>query len=174
MLADLVVPYVDVSAGDLRWALSSARMPALASVDMVIGAATVRLAVLGASHEVVVEIGGHARCTEAIACGVAQGEPLPASAGRNLPGIRYELKSTVLHLPSDELARCTDALRARLALDDFALVAAFPGHAEAVTALAVGGDGPKIHWRTWHAYPATGELVMTRTLLSAVTDRHTA
>ena len=167
MLADLAVPYADVSAADLSWALSAAGMPALASVDVVLGEASVRLTVLGASHEVVAKIGSIA-CTEVIACGVAAGAPLPASVARDLPGLRYAFRSTVLRLPADGLAGCTRALRAELGLDGHALVAAFPGHAQAVTALAVRGDSALLRWRTWHAYPATGELVVTATRLKAL------
>ena len=166
MLADLAVPYADVSAADLSWALSGAGMPPLASVDVVLGSARVRLTVLGASHEVVAELGS-LRCTEVIACGVAAGAPLPASVRRDLPGLRYELTSTVLRLEAGDLARRTHGLRARLAMDGRALVAAFPGHEQAVTALAVRSDGQGLHWRTWHAYPATRELVVTATRLKA-------
>ena len=166
MLADLAVPYADVSAADLSWALSSAGMPPLASVDVVLGSARVRLTVLGASHEVVADLGSSG-CTEVIACGVAAGAPLPASVTRDLPGLRYEFTSTVLRLDAADLARRTHGLRARLAFDGQALVAAFPGHAQAVTALAVRGDGQGLHWRTWHAYPATSELVLTATRLKA-------
>ena len=167
MLADLAVPYADVSAADLTWALSSAGMPALASVDVVLGSASVRLTVLGASHEVVASIGSTG-CTEVIACGVARGAPMPASLTRDLPGLRYAFTSTVLRLDAGALARRTHGLRDRLALDGHALVAAFPGHAEAVTALAVRGAGVALRWRPWHAYPVTGELVVTATRLSAL------
>jgi len=167
VLADLSVPYADVTASDLSWALYSAGMPALASVEVVLGAASVRLTVLGASHEVVARIGSTG-CTEVIACGVAAGAPLPASLTQDLPGLRYELSSAVLQLDAGRLARCTESLRSLLEFDGHALIAAFPGHAEAVTALAVRGDDRRLHWRTWHAYPATGELVMTATRLSAV------
>lgn len=167
MLADLAVPYVDVSAADLSWALSPAGLPALAGIDVVVGSASVRLTVLGASHEVVVRTASSATCTEVIACGVAGGTPVPASATRDLPGLRYAFTSMVLRMDGGALARRTDALRSRLALDDRALVASFPGHAEAVTALAVRGGGGGLQWRTWHAYPATGELVVTATRLSA-------
>ncbi len=167
MLADLAVPYVDVSAADLSWALCAAGMPALASVDVALGSASVRLTVLGASHEVVVRMAS-TTCTEVIACGVAGGAPLPASVTRNLPGVRYAFTSTVLRMDGAALAGRTAALRSRLALDDQALVASFPGHAEAVTALAVRSGGEGLRWRAWHAYPATGELVMTATRLSAV------
>ena len=167
MLAELAVPYADVSAADLTWALSAAGMPALASVDVLLGSACVRLTVLGASHEVVATLGTTA-CTEVIACGMVAGAPLPASVIRNIPGLRYSFTSMVLRLGTDDLARRTHELRARLALDGRALVAAFPGHAQAVTALAVRGDSYGLHWRTWHAYPATGELVMTATRLRAL------
>ena len=167
MLADLAVPYADVSAADLTWALSGAGMPALASVDVVLDSARVRLSVLGASHEVVAELGPLA-CTEVIACGMAAGAPMPASVTRDLPGLRYEFRSTVLRLDAGDLAGRTHGLRGRLALDGQALVAAFPGHPQAVTALAVRGDGHGLHWRTWHAYPATSELVVTSTRLKAL------
>ena len=165
MLARLSVPYADVSAADLSWALSGAgAIPALASVDVVLGSASVRLSVLGASHEVVATI-GPATCTEVVACGV--GGPLPPSATRRLGPLRYRMASEVLRLDAGELARRTAGLRHRLAGDERALVGAFPGHAEAVTALETGGDERGVEWRTWHAYPATGELVITATRLSA-------
>ena len=167
MLADLAVPYADVSAADLTWALSGAGLPPLASIDVVLGSAHVRLTVLGASHEVVAELGSRT-CTEVIACGVAAGAPLPPSVTRHLPGLRYEFTSTVLRLEAGDLARRTHGLRARLALDGQALVAAFPGDAQAVTALAVRGGGEGLSWRTWHAYPATSELVVTATRLKAL------
>ena len=165
MLARLSVPYVDVSAGDLRWALAAdSGLTPLASVDVRLGSASVRLTVLGASHEVLATI-GRATCTEVIACGAGVG-PLPSSATRRLAGMEYRITSTVLRLDAGELARRAGALRDRLATDEHALVAAFPGHAEAVTALAVAGDERRLEWRTWHAYPLTGELVVTATRLS--------
>lgn len=167
MLAQLSVPYVDVSARDLCWALGAATgLPALAGVDVRLGSAHVRLNVLGASHEVVASIGG-ATCTEVIACGVGAGRPLPSSAARELGGLRYRMTSTVLRLQAAELAGRTHVLRERLGTEGQALVASFPGHAEAVTALAVAGDERRLEWCTWHAYPLTGELVITATRLWA-------
>lgn len=167
MLAHLSVPYVDVSAGDLCWALAApSGLPPLATVDVALRSATVRLTVLGASHEVVASM-GPVTCTEVVACGMSWGGPLPSSATRRLAGLQYRIASTVLRLDAGELARRTRNLRARLAEDGQALVAAFPGHAEAVTALAVRGDERRVEWRTWHAYPLTGELVLTTTRLWA-------
>ena len=166
MLAQLCVPYVDVSAGDLCWALAAdTGLTPLATVDVELGSAAVRLNVLGASHEVVATIGG-ATCTEVIACGVGAGGPLPSSANRKLGGLQYRMASTVLRLDGAELAGRARGLLTRLATDQRALVASFPGHAEAVTALAVAGDERGLEWRTWHAYPLTGELVITATRLS--------
>lgn len=165
MLAQLSVPYVDASAGDLCWALAPATgLAPLAGVDVALGSARVRLNVLGASHEVVATIGG-ATCTEVIACGGAGG-PLPSSATRELGGLLYRITSTVLRLDAGNLAGRTRRLRAWLAADERALVASFPGHSGAVTALAVAGDELGLEWRTWHAYPLSGELVLTATRLS--------
>jgi hypothetical protein len=166
MLARLTVPYADVSAGDLCWALAGSGLAPLASVEVPLGSAAVRLSVLGASHEVVATIGGES-CTEVIACGVGAGGPLPSSATRVLAGLRYRMTSTVLRLDAGDLARRAGELRARLAGDDRALVAAFPGHDVAITALEARGDGRRLGWRTWHAYPRTGELVVTATRLWA-------
>lgn len=166
MLAQLSVPYVDASAGDLCWALApDTGLAALAGVDVALGSARVRLNVLGASHEVVAAIGG-ATCTEVVACGVGAGGPLPSSATRELGGLVYRITSTVLRLDAGTLAGRTRHLRARLAADERALVASFPGHSGAVTALAVAGDERGLEWRTWHAYPLSGELVLTATRLS--------
>lgn len=167
MLAELSVPYVDACAGDLCWALGAATgVPPLAGVDVRLGAARVRLNVLGASHEVVASIGG-ATCTEVVACGVGAGRPLPSSATSAVGDLQYRMTSTVLRLDAGALAGRAHGLRNRLATEDGALVASFPGHAEAVTALAVSGDERRLEWRTWHAYPLTGELVVTATRLWA-------
>ena len=163
MLARLAVPYVDASATDLCWALAATGLPPLASVDLEVGAASVRLTILGASHEVVATVGA-ATCVEAVACGVP-GCPLPASASRRVSGLRYRLASEVLHLPPAELSRRTARLHDELGPDRLALVAAFPGEPEALTAVAVWGHGGSIGWRTWHAYPRSGELVATETVV---------
>ena len=165
MLARLAVPYVDARAADLSWALAPAGLPPLAAVEVGLGSAQVRLAVLGASHEVAATIGA-TTCTEALACGMAGG-PVPAAATRDVAGLRYRFRSTVLRLEPATLAERTERLRAELAADARALVAAFPGHPGAVTALAVRGDGRSLRWRTWHAYPGTGELVVTSTSVVA-------
>ena len=167
MLAQLSVPYVDVAARDLCWALGvPTGLRPLAGVDVRLGATRVRLNVLGASHEVVASIGG-ATCTEVVACGVAAGRPLPPSATSELGGLQYRMTSTVLRMDAAELAGRIRGLRDRLGTQEQALVASFPGHAEAVTALAVWGDDRRLGWRTWHAYPLTGELVITATRLWA-------
>ena len=73
----------------------------------------------------------------------------------------------MLRLPHQELAGHAHRLRSRLGSEPNALVAAFPGHAEAVTALAVREHRGLVEWRTWHAYPVSRELVVTTTRLRA-------
>lgn len=172
------VPFADTRARDLVWTLDRAPLPALAARTADLGGAGVELRVLGASHQVMLTDGPHGslRAVETVACLPGTEGHLPGSAAPEVPGLAsYSFTSTVDRLPGPELDRRVRALVDRLHGDPAAVAAAFPGSPSAVTALAAASPAPGcLEWRTWHAYPQTGELVRTRTRARLAPARGTA
>lgn len=166
MHARLTVPFADASAGQLGWGLFPAATSPLATIAVRFGTATLHLAVLGASHQVEARLDGASPCFESVTCEGGGLSPLPCAAERDLEGLHYRFSTVVERLCEAAFSARADALRARLAPDPQALVASFPGHADALTGVAARRHGPGVAWSTWHAYPATGELVRTSTWLA--------
>ena len=153
MLISIDAPYADTTAGDLSFALGLPEQPALHVLE--IPAAGLQLRLLGASHQVVLA----GRCTETVACLPGRPPSLPAA----LDADGYRFTAAVRRVDRAAMTAAVAGLRERLTGDPYALVGVFPGSPDAVTALhAEVGDG-RVGWRTWHAYPQTGELVVTRT-----------
>nr|WP_239648782.1 DUF2617 family protein [Nocardiopsis chromatogenes] len=172
------MPFADTRARDLVWTLEHPPLPALATRTAVLGGVRVELRVLGASHQVVLAGGpqAHARAVETVACLPGADGNLPGSAAPGVPGLAsYSFTSTVERLSGPELDRRVRALVDRLDGDPAAVAAAFPGSPSAVTALAAASPAPGcLEWRTWHAYPQTGELVRTRTRTRTAPAKRTA
>ena len=163
MQAQLEVPYRDTAADDLVWRLGDPRHPALASLELEVAGSRLELRLLGSSHQVLFTA-PDAVVSEVVACGV--GAPgLPATAERALGGWDYHFRSCAHRLPPDRFGSRVERLVARLADHPAAIVGRFPGAPHAVTALLAGPDpnGTGVRWRTWHAYPQDGRLVVTRT-----------
>jgi hypothetical protein len=147
VLVRLDTPYADTTAGDLSFALGLPVLPALHVLHL---GSTVEFRLLGASHQVVWPGG-----VETVACLPGRAPHLPGAVDDGA----YRFSSTVE--PLDRTA--TQMLWRQLESDPQALVGAFPGDPDAVTAMRAERTG----WRTWHAYPQTGELVTTHTTLGA-------
>jgi hypothetical protein len=162
--ASISTPFVDTRATDLVWTLDHPLVDPLAVRTVPVPGAWVELRVLGASHQVVVrpERGGDA-LVETVACLPGLPGGLPDTAERPLRGVGdYRFGSLVEPLPRSELARRVDRLHREVADSPGGLLVAFPGDPLAVTALHLAPDSDGcLHWRTWHAYPQSGELVTT-------------
>lgn len=158
-------PFVDTRAADLRLGLDLAPLEALATCT----ASDAELRVLGASHQVVVETEG-VTFSETIAYLPNVSLPLPSQHAA--PG--YALRSRVTHLTPHALREEVDALVRSLADRDDAVVARFPGHELAVTALVAERLDDELTWRTWHVYPQHGELVETASSLDLQRRRNPA
>jgi hypothetical protein len=104
--------------------------------------------------------------TETVACLPGRPPELPGAAHDEATGHRFTAE--VLRLDRAELTDRVAGLRRELAGDPYALVGVFGADPDAVTALAVRPDCPAgtAGWRTWHAYPQTGELVLTETVVN--------
>jgi len=158
MLVAIDIPYADTTAADLGFALGLAPQPALYTLDVSLGGITLQLRLLGASHQVIA-----GDLSETVAClpGVRRALPSAMEGGG---GYRFEAATERLS-DKDFEARVAD-LRALVGAADTGLLGVFPGGPLAVTAmLAEPATGGGIGWRTWHAYPQTGELVRTATVL---------
>lgn len=166
----LRVPFADVAAAGLRWALGLPERPGVASRTCVLPCGVrVELRVLGASHQVVVERADARSVSETMACDLADDDragPLPGRAVRD----GYAFTSHVVTPGPAELGAAVRAVERRCAAAPYAVVAAFPGHPDAVTAIALdlhpAGEPDALSWETWHAYPHTGELVHTHSVLT--------
>ncbi|GAA2420696.1 DUF2617 family protein [Actinomadura vinacea] len=166
MLTSLDTPYADSRADALSFALGLARLDALA-VLTVPAVPSVELRLLGASHQVLV-----GSFCETVACLPGGHDPLPGRFRTTTGGWDYDFTATtVAHDGDAAFRRTVDELRDRLADRTDALTGTFPGSPHAVTALAIAAGTPpgELGWRTWHAYPQTREIVMTRSRLVSET-----
>jgi hypothetical protein len=153
VLVSIDTPYADTTAGDLSFALGLPEQPALYVLR--IPSTGLQLRLLGASHQVVLA----GRCIETVACLPGRPPSLPGAVDEN----GYRFTATVSHLDPPAMSAAVTGLRERLTGDPYALVGVFPGSPDAVTALHAEIRPDVTGWRTWHAYPQAGELVITRT-----------
>ncbi|GAA4382283.1 DUF2617 family protein [Actinomadura sp. NPDC048032] len=164
MQATLDTPYADARADGLSFALGLPPMDALAVLPVERAGLTVELRLLGASHQVIA-----GPLSETVACLPGRADPLPGHAAASVPGWAYDFAATTAaHSDGTAFARAVEAVCARLADRGDALTGAFPGSPHAVTVLALedtAGQEAALGWRTWHAYPQTREIVMTRSRL---------
>jgi Protein of unknown function DUF2617 len=157
VLVSLDIPYADTTAADLSFALG---LPAQDALHVLaIPDAGLQLRLLGASHQIVLA----GRCVETVACLPGRTPHLPAAVADPVSGYRFTAQ--VRRLTPAGMAGEVAALKARLTDDPYALVGVFPSSPEAVTALLARVDtgAGTVGWHTWHAYPQTGELVVTGT-----------
>ncbi|RKS07624.1 uncharacterized protein DUF2617 [Nocardiopsis sp. Huas11] len=164
MRASISTPFVDTRAADLVWTLDHPLVDPLAVRTVEVPGARVELRVLGASHQVVVRPeSGEGALVETVACLPGLPGGLPDSAERPLRGVGgYRFDSLVESLSRSTLTRRVERLHREVADSPGGLLVAFPGDPLAVTALHLAPDSTEhLHWRTWHAYPQSGELVTT-------------
>ncbi|MDY6807787.1 MAG: DUF2617 family protein [Actinomycetota bacterium] len=167
----LDVPYVDTSAAQLAFSLTAGPREPLARCDHRFGTRTISVRLLGASHQIIVDDGGHRIC-ETVACLPGLATPLPGTVDDG----RYSFTSSVQDCGPDRMAVVVDDLRHRTsdhrARGLPALFGRFPGQPLAVTAAIATTRGDTIAWQTWHTYPQSTEIVTTTgELRSAGGDR---
>ncbi|MDL9946725.1 DUF2617 family protein [Gordonia sp. ABSL11-1] len=168
----LQVPYADTSARQLAFSLTADLQEPLARCDHRRDGLTVSLRLLGASHQVVVELGpegtapaDRARWCETVACLPGADDPLPSSVADG----PYLFTSSVGTCRLDEMAGVVADVTARgdrhLAAGKPAVLGHFPGRPLAMTAVLATADDDVISWDTWHTYPQTAELVITSSVI---------
>lgn len=157
-------PYADTRAGELTWQLGLPHLDALATLELELIGGTLELRLLGASHQAVLQV-GDVHLSEVVACLGEVSAALPQEAERDLGNGSYSFTSDVLTLDEGTFAERVEELVQGLEGNPRALVGTFPGSPHAVTALVAETDQQGVTWRTWHAYPQSGELVVTRTVV---------
>ncbi|URM90513.1 DUF2617 family protein [Streptomyces sp. MRC013] len=171
MLTTLQTAYTDTRAADLAWTLGKEALPALAVLDLELGGTRLQMRLLGASHQVLLEEGG-VGCSETVACMPGSSTPLPLGVSRRVGGWEYEFAAHVETLAPGVFAERAQELLGLVADHPQALAGTFPGSPYAFTAMLARRDGGRVRWRTWHAYPQEGQLVVTRTSVGfALRDR---
>ncbi|MFR9797968.1 DUF2617 family protein [Streptomyces sp. MS06] len=163
----LDTPYLDTDADQLSLSLDTAELPALAEREVAAGGlSSVRLRVLGASHQV---FAGPVR--ETVACLPGGTGGLPVTRVRELPGWRYEFGARVQQYDGQSFGSAVARILDLAAGGDRSLCGVFPGSPQAVTAVLVetlDGNAPGgLGWRTWHTYPQHRRIVSTCTRLEA-------
>lgn len=162
MLTTLKTSYTDTRADDLAWALGREPLPALAVLDLELTGAKLQLRLLGASHQVLLEEEEH-RCSETVACMPGSSTPLPLGVSKRIGGWEYEFAARVEKLNHGSFAGRAQELLALVADHPNGLAGTFPGSPHAFTAMLAQRHEGQVRWRTWHAYPQEGQLVVTRT-----------
>ncbi|MER6501401.1 DUF2617 family protein [Streptomyces sp. NPDC001455] len=162
MLTTLQTAYSDTRAADLAWALGREPLPALAVLDLDLAGARLQLRLLGASHQVLLEE-EHGNCSETVACIPGSSTPLPLGVAKRLGEWEYEFAARVETLSAGSFAGRAQELLALVADHPHGLAGTFPGSPHAFTAMLAQRTGEQVRWRTWHAYPQEGQLVVTRT-----------
>ncbi len=165
MLTTLKTTYTDTRASDLAWALGREPLPCLSALDLELEEATVQLRLLGASHQVLLE-DQYGECSETVACLPGGGAPLPVGVVEEFDGFDYHFAARVEELPPGAFAGRAQELLALVAEHPHGLAGVFPGSPDAFTAMLVQRRDGETQWRTWHAYPEDGQLVVTRTRLA--------
>ncbi|WP_017240205.1 DUF2617 family protein [Streptomyces sp. SS] len=166
MLTTLKTTYTDTRAADLAWALGREPLPALAVLDLELSGAKLQLRLLGASHQVLLEEDGGS-CSETVACMPGSSTPLPLGVSKRVGEWDYEFAARVETLPQGAFAGRAQELLALVADHPNGLAGTFPGSPHAFTAMLAHRHEGQVRWRTWHAYPQEGQLVVTRTRIGA-------
>ncbi|GHJ91793.1 MULTISPECIES: DUF2617 family protein [Streptomyces] len=166
MLTTLKTSYTDTRAADLAWALGREPLPALAVLDLELSGAKLQLRLLGASHQVLLEEEGRV-CSETVACMPGSSTPLPLGVSKRVGEWEYEFAARVETLTQGSFAGRAQELLALVADHPHGLAGTFPGSPHAFTAMLAQRHEGQVRWRTWHAYPQEGQLVVTRTRIGA-------
>ncbi|OEJ95598.1 DUF2617 family protein [Streptomyces thermolilacinus] len=162
MLTTLQTAYTDTRAADLAWTLGREALPALAVLDLELAGASLQMRLLGASHQVLLEE-ENGTCSETVACLPGSSTPLPLGVAKRVGAWEYEFAARVETLSQNSFAGRAQELLALVADHPHGLAGTFPGSPHAFTAMLAQRHEGRVRWRTWHAYPQEGQLVVTRT-----------
>lgn len=166
MKALITTPFADSRTADLSLAYGLVPLPALGTHQVALPGGRVELRLLGASHQVVLDIDG-VDWSETVACLPGRTGGLPAHDTVDRGPLRSSFTARCLRLEPPRLATYVRAVVRHCEGHPRALMGTFPGSPLAITAVwVVDRDRGTVSWRTWHAYPRTGELVRTASVVA--------
>lgn len=162
----VAVPFADVSADGLRWALGLDPREALTTRTVALpGPLRAELRILGASHQLIVRAEDEMVFSETVACDLPGSSRLPALADE----AGYRVAGRVSTHPAADFHDRVTELEATLAqtsaADRTLAWARFPGAPDAMTAISFTVAPGLARWETWHTYPNTSEVVHTSSTL---------
>lgn len=152
-------------AGSLRFSLALAGRPAGGSAVLRGDGLEVELRVLEDAHQALVH-GAPAPLCETVGRLEGADVPVPAWLERHDAAGRYVFRSSLERPGPEALRRRLETLRAE-GDDDPGALLAVPGDGGEVAALACRLVPGGVAWTTWRAFPAAGELLVTRSRLLA-------
>lgn len=161
MQSILTVPYADTGADQLSLSFDEPLLPALSSVHCAFERVGVTLRLLGASHQVSV-VTADTEIVETLACLPGRRPALPPSIDTGTISFR----SRIERHDAASLTTLTAEVSSRAAGPD-SLIGHYPGHPNAFTAIIATDLGHRARWDTWHAYPQTGDVVITSSVFEA-------
>jgi hypothetical protein len=172
-IAALDIAALDNASRDLRFRFGNASQhpPLFTLTNQRADAAaneTILVHVLGGSHRVEFTR-DQTTIIEEVACETSSERgtsivPLPASWTKD----KYQFKSIVRILSPQKLSDVASHLRATLTNDVNAIVAQFPGHPDALTAVQIRCVEKRVvGWYTWHLYPNAHEVVETSSTITS-------
>ncbi|MCW2885507.1 MAG: hypothetical protein JWL58_2369 [Streptosporangiaceae bacterium] len=157
MLASFDIAYADARAETLCFTLDEPPADALVTLPLRVGGIQAELRLLGSSHQVVA-----GPVTETVATLPGCPGPLPYSLGREVGGWSYRFTADVYRRGTADFQSAASFLRKYLADRDDALVGTYPGAPDAISGIMLRPVKRGLDWRTWHTYPRTREIVVTR------------
>lgn len=163
MADNLTIPFADTSAADLTFSLRQGRLPAVCGTTVSLSPGTrVELNVLGCSHQVILVENETDHLTETLACLPGLPASLPGSVATETASTQHEFESRTEHHSGADFGRAVQRITEDAQNHQHNVVARFPGHPGAVTAIVLdSASADELRWSTWHCYPQHGEIVLT-------------
>ncbi|MGI8330755.1 DUF2617 family protein [Actinomadura scrupuli] len=157
MLAALDAAYADARAETLCFTLDEPPIDGLVTLPLLVGGVRAELRLLGSAHQVIA-----GPVTETVATLPGRPGPLPYSLGREVGGWSYRFTADVYRRAAADFQSATSFLRKYLADREDALAGTYPGAPDAISAILLRPVARGLDWRTWHTFPGTREIVVTR------------
>lgn len=167
MIAELSVPYIDVSAGDLTFATDAPDIEILDELVVANDAGVhLSLRLLGASHQTVMTLPTGSTMAETVAYRPGLPARLPAQHTQSKDGWAHRFSCETQVLTPEEFSEFSQRTHYRARDNPLLLIGVFGNEPDAFTALEVTTLRP-LSWHTFHTYPQYGQVVATASHLTS-------